>query len=116
MLLKRLKLPRMYKHRWALARILNTDFSPPSISDALEARLVQIFTSVQRLYRQAMIHNENRHSFFSYSLFLRETLLFLGESELAQLFEELKSPDKTQQQRYCINKLLSCVPKVTLAG
>ncbi len=112
--LKKNGLNKMYEHMPSIIYKI-TGKHPLVISRELENKLLKMFDEMQIPYNK---HKpKNRKNFLSYSYCLHKLFQILGEDELAQSFELLKSRDKLYEQdklfeKICIENSWKFIPSV----
>ncbi len=112
--LKKNGLNKMYEHIPSIIYKI-TGKHPLVISRELENKLLKMFDEMQIPYNK---HKpKNRKNFLSYSYCLHKLFQILGEDELAQSFELLKSRDKLYEQdklfeKICIENSWKFIPSV----
>ena len=74
--LKHLRLPKLYRHRWALTRMYNPDYTPFSPTPELVAALLILFRCVSMTQRRMQL---GRLSNLLFPFLLRKFLIMLGQ-------------------------------------
>jgi len=76
--LKRLKLGRLYPHRWALTQCVNPTYQPLSLSHELCERLEHVFVVCYTQYASQRSKTGRKRKFLPYPVFIRSALEYLG--------------------------------------
>ena len=109
--LRRLRLARLYPHRWAVTRKINSNYRPLNISYELRERLESVFWACYKRYGVQRIKTKRKRKFLSYPLFIYFALRFLGVDEnLEKHFKLLKSKTLLRKYEREIQCLLRGIP------
>ena len=93
--LKKLCFNKYYEHTRQITNIL-TGKPPPTISNQLYEKLINMFIEIQEPFEK--VCPKNRKNFFSYNYILFKFCELLDEKETMKLFPLLKSREKLYQQ------------------
>lgn len=104
--LKRLKLGRLYPHRWALTKRVNLTYRPLILSHELHERLEKVFIGCYIRYAAQRVKTGRKRKFLSYPLYILHALQYLGVQDAHVHFKPLKNKKLTAQYAKEIQSLL----------
>ena len=103
--LKRLKLARLYPHRWAVTWRVNPTYQPLCFSEDLRERLHRVFLSCYMRYASQRHKTGRKRKFLSYLFFIQHTLPFLHVNVADVHFKPLKNrslSEKYARELHCL--------------
>lgn len=102
--LKRLKLPKLYGQRWRLTQILNSEYTSLHIPTDVRMRVIGLFRGC---FQRFVVRNRGcKRKFYSYHLFLKCVLSFVGLPNVAVHFTPMKNQKNQARQEKEITSLL----------
>jgi len=102
--LKRTRRPRFYQHRWAITHRLNPAYKPLMISTEKRDHILGLFSGCFQLFTKRP--SSRRRKFYSYPVFLKCALEFIGYANVASHFKGLKDQKNQRQQEREVLALL----------
>jgi len=103
--LRRCKYPKLLRHRWRITQLLNPEYVPLHIPHDRQMAVLSLFAGCyQQFTRQ---QGTGRRNFYSYPLFLKAALHFIGCSNLTVHFTPLKNRQNELRQLQQIERLLN---------
>jgi len=103
--LRRCKHSKLLRHRWRITQLLNSDYLPLHIPHDRQMAVQNLFAGC---YQQFLLRKgTRRRKFYSYPLFLKAALRFIGCADLDIHFTPLKNLKNERQQLKEIQNLLN---------
>ena len=110
--LQRLNLQVLYRHRWAITRMLNTTYVPLNLSHALVEQILAIFNCYDKRFqdgiRSGMIRR--KRNFYPYPLFVQCVFKHLRVPNIDHHFKPVKKRRNHRNQLKEINSLFEPMP------
>ena len=104
--LKRLKLARLYPHRWALTKRVNPTYQPLCLSHGLRERLNHVFRRCYVRYASQRSKTGRKRKFLPYPLFIFHALQYLGVDDVQAHFKPLKNKTLARRYAHDVQRLL----------
>ena len=104
--LKRLKLGKLYPHRWALTKLVNPTYQPLSLPDALCERMEHVFRISYKQYVSQRARPGHKCKFLSYHLFIRYALQYFGVKDVGVHFKPMKNKTIARHHMSDLERLL----------